>query len=356
MTTPPLLTVPPENVQAPAPVAAAPVPFLATLPSPLAGLAVFTIMGATIALVRAGSGILNPLLLALFLVTLALPAARWLQRRGWQLRAAQAVAALLLLIGVVALVGLVGFSLGRVAGSLGTLRMQIAGSVEDALPFLGDNADNVAATAAVFFTVVISAMGRTLVNLLYALFVAIFLLFEAPTLGRLLKTSLKDLPFLGVVPQTMDATVRFMGVRAVLNALVAAGFTLLFWLVGVEQPLLWGLLAFVLGFVPYIGLPLAAAPPVLLVLVHSGLRTAIAVAAGIVVVNFLVEYGLAPMLTGKSLSLSPAVVLVSFVFWMFILGPLGALFAVPLTVWLFFTFDQSPSTRWAASIISGRDT
>ncbi len=345
---------PAESPQARPPIFAAPGSLLATLPPPVAALAVFAIVGAAIALVRAGSVIFNPILLALFLTTLTLPAVRALQRRGLPLRAAQAAAIVLLMVGGVALVAVVGFSLNHVASELLSLRAQIAASVDGLLATMGDNASHLGARAAALFTLIVNTAGRALGNVVYALFLSVFMLLEAPTFGRLLAGPLKELPFLGVVPRTMDATVQFMGVRAILNAIVALGFILLLWAAGIEYALLWGLLAFVLGFIPYIGLPVAAAPPVLLALSQGGLRLALIVAGSIVVVNFLVEYVAAPALTGKSLSLSPAVVLVSFFFWMFILGAMGALFAVPLTVWLLYTFDCYASTRWAAAIIGGR--
>jgi predicted PurR-regulated permease PerM len=114
--------------------------------------------------------------------------------------------------------------------------------------------------------------------------------------------------------------VRQFGLRAVINLVTALGVTVLLLVLGVDFPLLWGILTFFLSFVPYIGLVLAVAPAVVLALAEFGLSRAVLVIVGVVVINVLAENVLSPMMMGRGLNLSPTVVFLSFILWAWVLG------------------------------------
>ena len=123
---------------------------------------------------------------------------------------------------------------------------------------------------------------------------------------------------------------------------------------GVDFPLLWGILTFFLSFVPYIGLPIAAAPGVLLALAEFGVSRALLAILGVVVINQLAEYGLDPFFLSRGLQLSPAIVFLSFTLWAWLLGAPGAFLAMPITLLLAAMFDTFPETRWLASLMTTR--
>ena len=100
---------------------------------------------------------------------------------------------------------------------------------------------------------------------------------------------------------------------------------------GVDYALLWGLMAFILSYVPYIGLFTAAVPPTILALAEHGLTRALIVVVGVILINLAIENIVEPQLTGKTLKLSPTVVVLSFFFWAWLLGPTGALLSMPIT-------------------------
>ena len=145
--------------------------------------------------------------------------------------------------------------------------------------------------------------------------------------------------------------VRQFGLRAVVNLATGAGVTILLFVLGVDFPLLWGILTFFLSFVPYIGLVLAVAPAVVLALAEFGVSRAALVIAGVVVINILAENVLSPMMMGRGLSISPTIVFLSFIFWAWLLGGPGAFLALPLTLFLAVMFGTFPETRWLASLI-----
>jgi AI-2 transport protein TqsA len=124
---------------------------------------------------------------------------------------------------------------------------------------------------------------------------------------------------------------------------------------GVDFPVMWGILAFFLSFIPWIGLPIAVAPAVVLALAEHGLERALLVIAGVLVINVLAENLVSPMLMGRGLSLSPTFLFIGFIFWAFILGGPGAFLAAPLTIFVALMLGSFPGTRWVASIMTAGD-
>jgi AI-2 transport protein TqsA len=148
--------------------------------------------------------------------------------------------------------------------------------------------------------------------------------------------------------------VRQFALRTTGNLGVSVGVTVLLFLLGVDFPLLWGILTFFLSFIPYGGLVLAVAPAMVLALAEFGVTRAVLVFAGVLVITILAENVLSPMSMGRGLNLSPTVVFLSFIIWVWVLGGPGAFLAVPLTLFVAVMFDTFPETRWLASIIGVR--
>jgi predicted PurR-regulated permease PerM len=120
---------------------------------------------------------------------------------------------------------------------------------------------------------------------------------------------------------------------------------------GVDFPLLWGLLAFLLNYVPNIGSIIAAGPAVLLTIVQLGLLRALIVGIGYLVINLVMGGAVEPRFMGKGLGLSPLVVLLSLLFWGWLLGPVGMLLSVPLTMTAKIALDSREDTRWVAVLL-----
>jgi len=121
--------------------------------------------------------------------------------------------------------------------------------------------------------------------------------------------------------------------------------------VGVDYPLLWGLLAFLLNFVPNIGSIIAAIPAVIQVLVQLGFSAALVVAGGYLVINILIGTFIEPRYMGRGLGLSTLVVFLSLVFWGWVLGPVGMLLSVPLTITAKIALESHDGTRWVAIML-----
>ena len=120
---------------------------------------------------------------------------------------------------------------------------------------------------------------------------------------------------------------------------------------GVDQYVLWGMLAFLLNYVPNIGSIIAAIPAVLLALVQGGFELALWATLGYVIVNVVVGSVIEPRLMGQGLGLSTLVVLLSLVFWGFILGPVGMLLSIPLTMMIKIGLEGNEQTQWVSILL-----
>ncbi|MDH3625333.1 MAG: AI-2E family transporter [Myxococcales bacterium] len=138
-------------------------------------------------------------------------------------------------------------------------------------------------------------------------------------------------------------------VTSTATGLLVAGLTTV---VGLGHSLLFGLLAFVLNYIPSIGSILASVPAIALCLVTLGWVPAIGLAAGYAGINFVIGIGIEPRWAGDATDLSPTVVVLSMVFWGFVLGPVGALLSVPLTIIVRITASQSEEWSWLAKLLS----
>jgi AI-2 transport protein TqsA len=309
---------------------------------------------------RLGAPIVTPILFAFVLSLVFSPVYAWLKERGLP----PPLALLVMLVGLgilfVALFVFLSVSIGKFAGRLAfyTAPLDIrTDELQDLIEGLGiSNLDlrEVVKPGAIVGALgsVLSNLGGFLSNLFLILMIILFLLGEGPAIAARLRASVApDNPQLARLTVVSRGVIRQLGLRAITNFVIGTGITVLFLALGIDFPLLWGVLAFFLSFVPYIGLPIAAAPGVLLALAEFGLSQAVLAVLGVVVINQLAEYGLDPFLLSRGLQLSPAVVFLSFTLWAWLLGAPGAFLAMPITLLLAAMFDTFPETRWLAGLM-----
>jgi len=310
--------------------------------------------------VRLAAPVLNPIFFAVVLSLLFAPIYAWLGRRGIP----KPVALVMMLLGMtllfLAIFYILGASITRFSAGIGAYSSELnerLASIQVFLDRLGlanvdlsDVVEPTALTGAV--RVILSGVAGFLSNLFLILMIVLFLLAEGPDLMNRLRASAgTDHPQVERLAFVGQGVVRQFGLRAILNLVTAAGITVLLLALGVDFALMWGILAFFLSFVPYIGLVLASAPPVLLALAEFGVGRALLVIAGVTVVNILAENVLSPVMMSRGLSISPTVVFLSFVFWAWLLGGPGAFLALPMTLFVAVMLDTFPETRWLANVV-----
>src|SRR5215210_6747487 len=318
--------------------------------------------GAVVVLVgvRLAAPVLNPVFFAVVLSLLFGPIYAWLGRHGLP----KPVALVLMLFGMTLLFLVIfyvlGASIARFSAGIGSYSQELnerLAQVQGLVNRLGitevrlrEVVQPSALAGAV--GVVLSGVAGFLSNLFLILMVVLFLLAEGPALMERLRASAgEDHPQVERLASVGQGVVRQFGLRAILNLVTASGVTVLLLLLGVDFALMWGILTFFLSFVPYVGLVLAAAPPVLLALAEFGLGRALLVIVGVTVVNILAENVLSPIMMSRGLSISPTVVFLSFVFWAWLLGGPGAFLALPMTLFVAVMLDTFPETRWLANVV-----
>jgi predicted PurR-regulated permease PerM len=301
--------------------------------------------GATIILagMHWAASFLVPVLLGVFFATLLTPLYSWLKRKRVPGGLALLISMIFLILLAVFLVLLVGNSLAVMVSELSTYGDQFSQQMAELTSKVSSLSSTVdwkqllssvnAGTLTGVLRFFLSTIAEVLKSSLLILLVTVFVLVEGPMFIKRLGQSFGPDHFL---PQNIIALAHLMisyfGLRAVVNLFTALATGLMFWLVGIPYAGLWTVLTFFLSFIPYIGALAAGIPPVLLAFAQGGLEEALVVIVLMVVINAVTENILAPMIMGKGLSVSPTVVFLSFIFWMFILGGPGAFLAMPLTL------------------------
>ena len=145
---------------------------------------------------------------------------------------------------------------------------------------------------------------------------------------------------------------KYLGIKTLISIATGILAGLLCWAAKLDFPLLWGLLAFALNYIPAVGSIIAGVPPMLLALLTRDVNHAIAVGCGYLVINGFLGNFMEPALLGRRVGLSTVVIVISVLFWGFIWGPVGMLLAVPLTMMIKVAMDNTYELRWLGVAIS----
>ncbi len=314
-----------------------------------------------IAGLRAAATVVLPVLISLFLATATLPVMTWLRR--YRVPAPLAVA-----ITVLAAVAVLGVFVVLVTQSLNeftlaALRYQhrLQALVEPSVAWLRNHgvdapetiARDVLNPAAVMDLVgaTLRALTNLLSNAFIVLLVLVFALFEAIGLRAKLRAAFPETGSIEWLERARRDVQRYLAIKSLISGGVGLGAWAWVAFLGIEFPLLWGLMAFVLNYIPNLGSFLAAVPPALLALAQGGPALAALVALGYLVINVALSNFLEPVLMGRRLGLSPLVILVSLIFWGWVWGPVGMLLAVPVTTVVRILLENTTDLRWVAVLL-----
>lgn len=325
----------------------------------LISLAAFVIV---VAGMKAAAPLLVPFLLALFITVIIASPFGWLQDKGLPAGLAL-LTVMFVFVGLVLLVGaLVGSSLDDFSRSFPAYQERLQASTADLVQWLvgmGIVISNEAVTqymnpgkAMELVSGVLSSLGGILTNGFLILVTVIFLLLEVSGFPDKWRTARGNadttLAQFSAATQNIN---HYMSIKTLTSLVTGVAVAIGLWIIGVDYPMLWGVLAFLFNFVPNIGSFLAAVPAVLLALVQLGVTQALLAAAGYLVVNVLIGTFAEPRFMGRGLDLSTLVVFVSLVFWGWVLGPVGMLLSVPLTIVVKIALDSNRDTRWMAVLL-----
>jgi AI-2 transport protein TqsA len=298
--------------------------------------------------VRAIAWLVAPAMLALLVVIAVSPAHRWLRGRGappWL----ATLTVVVLVYGVLAVVAVtVAVSGSRLVAMLPEFaRDELVVRAERAINGI-DRGQLVGAIGGV-----LTELTSLTTSLVFLLALLLFLGVEVGWAGSRLAEIAVDRPHLReALMEFVRRSRRYIVVTTIFGLVVATLDTVALVLLGIPLALLWGVLSFVTNYIPNIGFLLGVAPPAVLALLQHGPRRALAVLAFYGVLNFVVQSLIQPRFTGDAAGLSTTVTFLALVFWAWVLGPLGALLAVPLTVLVkVLLVDVDPAAGWAAALL-----
>lgn len=200
-------------------------------------------------------------------------------------------------------------------------------------------------------TSVLQGAARSFSSIATATVILIFLLLEAADYRIKFRAALSESVDVGRLEKVTVDVQRYLFVKTVTSAVTGLLIWLLCTIVGVEFPVLWGLVAFVLNYIPVVGSIIAAVPALLLGCISLNLVAVVGLGAGYIVVNTAVSNFLEPTLMGRHLGLSPLIVFMSLVFWGWAWGPIGMFLSVPITMMVKILLENSDDLRWVATLM-----
>lgn len=309
--------------------------------------------------------ILLPFALAMFLAILSLPMVLWLVRKRWP-RPLAILVAVMVVMGVFGLLILMAVQslpelqtqMPRYRSALEELWGRLLGALDDFfnLPITELVGTEFLAPQS-FFDIAQYTLTRTTIlvsQTFLVLLIMVFVLAEATVFPAKLRALTDGSPRGEERMEKVVVEVQsYLGIKTVislLTGLLLGGFC---WTMDLDFPILLGLVAFTLNYIPTVGSIIAAVPAVLLSLIlnEGSVAPALGVASGYVVVNTIFGNIIEPNLMGRRLGLSPLVVVLSLLFWNFVWGPLGALLSVPLTMIVKIWLENTPDLRWIAVLL-----
>lgn len=311
---------------------------------------------------KAAEAIIVPFLLSLFIAIIVLPPFIWLQEK----RIPKAIALVTIILSFLFFIFLIGLlissSVNDFLTKLPFYEQRLEAQTQEIIHWLiakeliePDFEISNAFNPSVILKIVGDAFNQAsnlFTNGFLILLTVIFILLEEVSLPKKIKKmSANPQKALAQIQAVTKNINKYIAIKTAISLVTGLLVYFLLLVVGVDYPLLWGVLAFTLNFIPTIGSIIALIPPVLLTIIQFGFGKALIVLIGYIVINTIMGNILEPKFMGTGLGLSTLVVFLSLIFWGWVLGPIGMLLSVPLTIAIKIGLDSSDETRWLAILL-----
>jgi len=324
----------------------------------LLGAAAFVVV---VAGMQAAASLLVPFLLSAFIAIICLPPLNWLMAKHIPASVAVLIIALTIIVAGLLIGAFVGTSVADFSHNLPTYQARLQTLTGNTLRWLADMGISVSSSSLLaaldpsaamgMAGKLLAGLGNALANTFLIVLTVIFLLIEAAALPHKWRAMGSDAPSMQGFEQFVRSVGSYFSIKSWVS--LATGLFIAVWLavIGVDYPLLWGLVAFLFNFVPNIGSIIAAVPAILLALVQLGGGQALLAGLGYIIANVVMGNVVEPKFMGKGVGLSTLVVFLSLVFWGWVLGPVGMLLSVPLTMIVKLALESNQQMRWLAILL-----
>ena len=322
-------------------------------------LAAFVVVVAGI---RAAEAVVVPFLLSVFIAIISAPVLLWLEKnRVPRWLAMLAVLGAIITIAVLLSV-LIGASVKSFSQDLPHYQQRLSGQIEQFNTWLSQHGSHLSmdtvtgylnpGAAMQLVADILNGLGSVFGNMFLIILTVVFILFEASSMPHKLQAGLPNADkSLRVFSEIANNVNRYLAIKTLTSVFTGAAVATALALIGVDYPLLWGVIAFLFNYIPTIGSVIAAVPAILLALIQLGTGAAMLSAAVYIVINVLISNVIEPKLMGRQVGLSTLVVFLSLVFWGWVFGPVGMFLSVPLTVTAKLALESGPRTRWIAVLL-----
>ncbi len=309
---------------------------------------------------QAARVILVPLLVAVFVAILCAPVMKYLERQRVPTGLAVAIV-VILIVGIMVLAGsFVGGSIGAFNERLPFYQERLNERLTDIAALFGQQItvgrliESVQPGSAMGFAAnLLNSLQGLLANFFLIMFTVIFILLESSTLPAkmqlMMRNSRSDTEYFRKFTESLQ---RYLGIKTLTSLSTGLAVGILTGIFGLDFPVLWGLLAFLLNYVPSIGSLIAAIPAVFIALIQLSLLQALMIGLGYFVINIAIGGVIEPRVMGRGLGLSTLIVFLSLVFWGWIFGPVGMILSVPLTMTAKIALESSEKTALIAALLS----
>jgi len=311
--------------------------------------------------IQASMNLVVPFLMSAFLAIVCVPPLKWLTMRGISpMLSITIIASALILTG--AMLGIfVGASVAGFSDNLPGYQERLNERTADIVLWLGGHGIDINLTtlrerfdpSMVLGMAgnLLSGFGNVLANVVLIMLTVVFLLIEAETLPQKWKHLGDKAPSTEGFEKFVASVNSYLVIKTLVSLATGICVALWMWIVGVDYPLLWGLISFMFHFVPNIGTVIAAVPAILLAWIQLGVGDAALAMVGYFAINFVMGNFVETRYMGHGVGLSTLVVFISLVFWGWILGPVGMLLSVPLTMIVKLALEEHDETRWLAILL-----
>jgi predicted PurR-regulated permease PerM len=288
--------------------------------------------------------IMSLIILSIFLSLLFYPFLKWLEKRGISYN----IGMLITLVGI----GALGFGvLAFMALSLSQLIQAIPSLSINSSDFLAQYGNQI--IEFIVANIPLENVKGLIADGTFIIFAVIFLVFELPQIkNRLVKGLGADNLALNKAFALVSTFIKYFIIRVKVNLIYGIGVAGVLFIFDINFAILWGLLTFILGFIPYLGIMIAAIPPILVAWGKYGIQAAIIMGIFFVIINTIVESYIFPRFTGKGLQMSIYVVFAALFVWGWILGPVGFFIGIPLTLIIIRYLENFDETRWLALLMT----
>ena len=317
--------------------------------------------------IKAASAMVVPFLLSIFIAVICNPILQWGQRFKIPAGISISLIVVFMLVAGMTLAGVVGNSVNEFSLQMPTYKEKLSEDFSWVITQLASfnihlNKDLILehfdpGVAMGMVSNLLSSLGGVMANLFLIVLTVIFMLLEASSFPRKVHLALNDPAMkLRQIDKFIASVNQYLAIKTVVSIGTGLLAGLLCWAVGVDHFVLWGVLAFLFNYIPNIGSVIAAVPAVLLAIVDVGGVGAAIIAGGYLGINTLMGNVIEPRFMGRGLGLSTLVVFLSLVFWGWLLGTVGMLLSVPLTMIVKIALESSRSAGWVSVMLSDSES